>query len=130
MINDTGNKQSSSTGRDKAPDLLTYNLPALVQELKEEENWKKIGRGARTLYKTDSLRLVLNVMQAGTEIKPHQASGPISVQVLSGEIKFGAAGETVVLQQGQMLTLKENVRHGVQATKEAAFLLTMAPAAA
>ena len=117
----------TTSGKEATKNLLTFNLPHLIQQLKEEETWKKSGRGAKTLYKANTMRIVLNVMQAGAEIKTHQAAGPISVQVVAGRIKFLTEEETVELQQGEMLALKEFVKHSVEALEEAAFLLTVAP---
>ncbi|TXK33280.1 cupin domain-containing protein [Pontibacter qinzhouensis] len=107
--------------------LLTFNLPSLILQAKGEEQWEKSGRIAKTLYKSKSRRIVLNVMQAGTEIKLHQAPGPISVQVLEGHLGFHTEAASVMLRQGEMLTLKEHTKHRVEALDEAAFLLTVAP---
>ncbi len=107
--------------------LRTTDLTALALELKGEENWQKTGRGSRTIFKSETMRILLNVMRAGSEIKPHQAPGPISVQVLAGRIEFKTEAETVVLAKGQLLTLQSPVRHSVEALEEASFLLTVSP---
>ena len=106
---------------------LTTDLTALALELKAEENWQKTGRGSRTVLKSETLRIVLNVMQAGSEIKPHQAPGPISVQVLEGRIRFNTEAGAVELTKGKILTLQAHVRHSVEAIEESAFLLTVSP---
>ncbi|WP_018479196.1 cupin domain-containing protein [Pontibacter roseus] len=131
MRTESGNKQEQSTPptQQEGSSLLTFQLAELTQQLKEEENWQKSGRGARTLYKSDAMCIVLNVMQAGTEIKPHHTAGPISVQVVEGRIRFNTEKESVVLGEGQLLTLQEHVRHNVEALKETAFLLSMSPLA-
>ncbi|SIR45685.1 cupin domain-containing protein [Pontibacter lucknowensis] len=126
-MKETENSQQSgnSLPRDSVGALITTDLVALALELKGEENWQKSGRGSRTIYKSEAMRILLNVMQAGAEIKPHQAPGPISVQVVEGSIRFNTETETVVLTKGQLLTLQEHVRHSVEALEEAAFLLTV-----
>lgn len=116
---------SQGSGSNKA--LLTTDLTALALVLKEEENWEKIGRGSRTILKSETLRILLNVMKSGSEIKPHQAPGPISVQVIEGRILFNTEADSVELTKGQMLTLQAHVRHSVEALEEAAFLLTVSP---
>jgi quercetin dioxygenase-like cupin family protein len=119
----------SSLHRESGSALLTTDLAALAHELKGEENWQKSGRGSRTIFKSETMRILLNVMQAGSEIKPHQAPGPISVQVIEGRIRFSTEAEAVVLDKGQLLTLQEHVRHSVEALEEATFLLTVSPLA-
>lgn len=107
--------------------LATFDLPTLIQQMRDDESWEKTGRSAKTLYKGNGLRLVLNSMKAGTEIKPHQANGPISVHCLEGYLKFHTDEETVSLRQGEMLSLQEYIRHSVEAIEETTFLLTIAP---
>ena len=125
MQNEANNRQAPEPGKVSA--FQTIDLPTQVAQLKGEESWQKTGRSARTLYKGEPMRLILNVMQAGSEIKPHQAPGPISVQVLEGQIRFSTEQSTVVLAKGALLILPQQVRHWVEALEESAFLLTVAP---
>jgi quercetin dioxygenase-like cupin family protein len=120
---------SGSLHKESNKALLTIDLSALALELKGEESWKKSERGSRTIFKSETMRILLNVMQAGSEIKPHQAPGPISVQVIEGRIRFNTEAEVVVLAEGQLLTLQEHVCHSVEALEEATFLLTVSPLA-
>ncbi|WP_152425053.1 cupin domain-containing protein [Nafulsella turpanensis] len=107
--------------------LFNFSLPALVQELKQENSWAKTGRSARLMHKSEALRLLLNVLKAGTEIKPHQAPGPITVHCIEGKIKFFAEDKAVTLEAGEMLSLEAFIRHSVEALEESAFLLTIIP---
>lgn len=121
-------KENKAAGTTASNDILfTCSLPELVQQLKQEANWEKTGRGASLLQKTERLRLVLNVLKAGAEIKLHQAPGPITVHCIEGKIKFFAEEKEVVLREGEMLSLQEFVRHSVEAVEESAFLLTVIP---
>jgi quercetin dioxygenase-like cupin family protein len=79
-----------------------------------------------TLLKGKDLRIVLIVMQAGTVIQAHQTDSPINVQVLEGRLLFSTDSQSVALGQGQMLALQPEIRHGVEACEESAFLLTLA----
>lgn len=103
-----------------------FNLSSQISLIKQDENWEKSGRSSRTLAKVGALRLVLNTMKAGTEIKTHHASGPISVHCIEGKLKFNTEEGSVVLKQGELLTLEELVKHSVEAVEETTFLLTVA----
>lgn len=127
-MNEEPQNSGSQAGAEESQSLCTYQLEPLVQALKEEESWEKIGRSARTISKMKGMRIVLNVMKKGSEIKPHQANGPISVQVLEGKLKFHTQDDPVVLAKREMLTLQEHIRHSVEALEETAFLLTIVPA--
>lgn len=119
MENSTQKEPHSTAG------LINFNVPSIIPQLKQEESWGKSGRSARTLHKAAGMRLVLNVMKAGTEIKPHQASGPISVQCVEGHIHFTTEENAVNLRPGDLLTLNAHIRHSVEAMEESAFLLTI-----
>jgi quercetin dioxygenase-like cupin family protein len=82
-------------------------------------------RNARTLVKEDGLRVTLVAVAPGGEIPSHQADGPISVQVLEGDIRLQALGEEHVMEAGTLLTLPTGVRHGVSSDRGGVFLLTV-----
>lgn len=107
--------------------LISFSLTAQIDQMKKEESWEKHGRSSKTLHKANSLRLVLNTMKAGTEIKTHHAKGPISVHCIEGKMKFNTEEKSVILQKGELLTLQEFVQHSVEAVEETSFLLTLAP---
>lgn len=106
--------------------LNSFSLSAQISEMKQEESWEKSGRSSRTLIKVGAMRLVLNAMKAGTEIKTHHANGPISVHCIEGKLKFNTEERAVTLQTGELLTLEELVKHSVEAIEETVFLLTVA----
>jgi len=108
-----------------ASPLMTFDLPALITQMKREDSWPTNKRNAMTLLKGRKLRIVLIVMQAGTAIQAHQTDSPI-VQVFEGRLQFDTDSECVTLGKGQMLALQPGIRHGVEARKESAFLLTLA----
>ncbi len=119
MNNDMENKS------DVNQDLNTFNLSSQISEMKQDESWNKHGRSSRTLHKLGAMRLVLNAMKAGTEIKTHHANGPISVHCIEGKLKFNTEVRSVTLQKGEMLTLEELIKHSVEAVEETTFLLTI-----
>ena len=105
--------------------LLTFDLAALLAQIKGEDTWQQGPRNAMTLHKAPGLQVVLIAMHANTTIPSHRAAGPISVQVLEGRLTFRTEGHHVRLSPGQMLTLHPGLSHTVEAIEESAFLLTM-----
>lgn len=105
--------------------LVEMNLNAAIDQIKSEKAWKDNDRNSVTLFKSDSMRIVLIGLHEKAELKPHKANGVISVQVLQGKIEFTAEQQNVSLEKGQMITLQENVFHGVKALTESFFLLTL-----
>ncbi len=106
--------------------MVKMDLSEYRAKIKDEKTWKEGDRTAITLFKSDSMRIVLIALHAGSEMKTHTAPGIISVQVLSGRINFRTERQTAELSEGQMLTLHKGVPHSVLAYEESTFLLTMA----
>ena len=64
-------------------------------------------------------------MKKGQEMKEHQTSYPIVVELLSGEIIFGVKGEEYEVKSGGLLTLSGGVPHHLLAKEESVIRLTI-----
>ncbi|TDH26979.1 hypothetical protein EXU57_09245 [Segetibacter sp. 3557_3] len=106
--------------------LVEMDLDAFIRQIKEETTWQESDRNSITIFKSETMRIVLLGLHANAELKPHHANGVISVQVLEGEIKFSTPDKTVNLATGQMIALAEGVTHSVTAQTASFFLLTLA----
>ncbi len=109
----------------KAP-LVEMDLNNFISQIKEEPTWANSDHNSITIFKSDSMRIVLLGMHENAELKTHKAGGVISVQVLEGKINFNTEQQTVLLEKGQMIALQEKLPHSVLALKESFFLLTLA----
>lgn len=105
--------------------LLSINIPAFIEQIKQEITWKESDRNTITVFKTNGMRIVLIALHKGAEMATHTAKGIISVQVLEGQIKFTTDAQTSALNRGHMLTLHEGIAHSVLAIEESVFLLTL-----
>ena len=105
--------------------LVSINLGSFIKQIKAEKAWKDSDRNAITVFKTDSMRIVLIALHKDAEMKKHTADGMISVQVMEGQILFTTEDQSVELGQGEMLALHKNVSHSVLAKEETIFLLTL-----
>jgi len=109
-------------------DLVQMDLNQFISQIKGESTWAESDRNSMTIFKSDSMRIVLLGLHQNAELKTHQANGIISVQVLEGKINFTTEQKTVSLEKGQMIALQENIPHSVVALAETFFLLTLAMA--
>ena len=107
-------------------DLVEMDLNHFVSQIKAESTWAESDRNSVTIFKSDSMRIVLLGLHQDAVLKTHKANGIISVQVLEGKINFVTEQRTVSLEKGQMIALHENIPHSVIALTETFFLLTMA----
>ena len=118
-------KQRSQGKRIMDAALVTIDLRSFTKQVREEKSWKESDRNAITVFKTDSMRIVLIALQKGAEMIKHTADGMISIQVIEGKIQFSTEEQSVELASGQILTLHENIPHSVLAKEETIFLLTL-----
>lgn len=106
-------------------EMVEMDLNKFIDQIKGETTWKDSDRNSVTIFKSDTLRIVLIGLHEKAELKPHKANGVISVQVLEGKINFATEQQNALLEKGQMIALQENVTHSVVAVTESFFLLTL-----
>ena len=106
--------------------LVTMDLTQFIEQVKNESTWNESDRNSITVFKSDTMRIVLMGLHENAELKTHTANGIISLQVLEGQIKFTTEEQTVTLQKGEMLALHKKIPHSLIALKETFCLLTVA----
>jgi len=108
--------------------LVEMDLNKFLAQIKSEKAWVDGDRNSVTIFKSETMRIVLLGLHEHAELKAHKANGVISVQVLEGKIEFATADRISTLEKGQMIALQANVVHSVTALSESFFLLTLAMA--
>ncbi|HEY8794373.1 MAG TPA: hypothetical protein VIM15_05450 [Gemmatimonadaceae bacterium] len=83
------------------------------------------GRSARTLIKEGPLRVTVIALAANGNLPAHSTSGPISIQLLEGDITFTAAGREYPLGSRDLLVVAGGVEHSARSAAGGAFLLTV-----
>lgn len=106
--------------------LVQMNLLDFINQIKTEKPWIENDRNSVTIFKSETMRIVLMGLHENAVLKAHKANGVISVQVLEGKVNFDTEEKTVPMEKGQMIALEENIVHSVTALKESFFLLTLA----
>ena len=106
--------------------LVEMDLPKLIAQIKAETTWADSDRNSITIFKSETMRIVLMGLHENAELKAHKANGVISVHVLEGKINFLTDQQTSLIEKGHMIALHENITHSVLALTETFFLLTLA----
>jgi quercetin dioxygenase-like cupin family protein len=103
---------------------LSYSLEEQMQIVRRElaENPARAGR---TIVKEGALTVTLVGVKPGGELRPHKADGPITVQVLEGEIEFAVGEMARVLTSGTLFALEGGIQHAVKSEHGGVFLLTV-----
>jgi quercetin dioxygenase-like cupin family protein len=103
-----------------------FELADEVRSLRGELDHTSGGRAAKTLAKTDGLRVTLVLLSSGTTLNPESTAGGASLHVLEGRLRVQAEGEHWDLGPRELIVLGENLRDPVTAIEETAFLVTVA----
>ncbi|CAN5625356.1 hypothetical protein BH10BAC5_BH10BAC5_03180 [soil metagenome] len=106
--------------------LVEMSLYEFIEQLKKETSWADSDRNSITIFKSDTMRIVLIGLHENAELKEHKANGVISVQVLEGKVNFITEQKSSLIEKGHMIALHENILHSVKALTESFFLLTLA----
>ncbi len=64
-------------------------------------------------------------LKKGQEMKEHKTPFPIVVELFQGKIEFGAEGQTLQLETGDILTLEGEVPHNLTAYEDSIVRLTI-----
>jgi len=103
---------------------LTFSLPEEMALLKGELR-NAPARAAKTLIKEGPVTVTLIGVNPGGSLHAHKADGPITVQVLEGEIEFSIGDATRALAAGTLLALDGGITHAVHSAHGGMFLLTV-----
>jgi len=119
-------RKIQATGRNSAGELLAFAIDHEIGRAKGEPQWASHDRFARSLAKHRDLTVNVMLLRKGAHLQEHQARGSITLQVLSGAIRFIAHGQEKTLTAGMLAVLDKEVPHSVEAIDESALLLTAA----
>jgi len=106
--------------------FVELNLHQFIQQIKSETTWAESDRNSITIFKSDTMRMVLIGLHENAELPPHKANGVLTIQVLEGKMELTVEQKCIEIEKGQIIALGENVVHGVRALSECFFLLTLA----
>jgi quercetin dioxygenase-like cupin family protein len=107
------------------PSLFTFDLPALIENMKNSHAWAAGELNAMVLFKRPEKQIVLTALHEGTKIDSFQANDSVTFQIIEGKLKFHTPKESVILETGQLLALHENIKYSLTSRKETVFLLTI-----
>ncbi len=105
--------------------LSGFNLPSLIAAMKQSYTWLHGELNALILLKSPNKQIILTAMHEGTEIESFQSNNSITFQIIEGKLKCHIRRDSVTLNEGQALTLDENVKYCLTTQEDTVFLLTI-----
>ena len=111
------------------PSFLVFDVPAIAEKMKHEQNWMNGELNSMILLKTPYKQIVLTVLHDGTEIESFQSNQSITFEIIEGKLMFHTRKETVLLEKGQIIALHENIKYSLTTREDSVLLLTIATGA-
>jgi quercetin dioxygenase-like cupin family protein len=105
--------------------LLAFDLPSLIDNMKQSYTWANGELNALILLKSPEKQIILTAMHEGTEILSYQANDSVTVQIIEGRLMFHHHKDKITLNKGQLMTLSDNVKYRLTTEEETVFLLTI-----
>jgi quercetin dioxygenase-like cupin family protein len=105
--------------------LEFFQLHALAEHLREEDEYRRTGVSAVSLTRDGHATHVLIALRKGGVMREHRAPSAASVVVLSGRVVFAAGGDArrTELDAGALAAFSADVPHAVEALEDAVYLL-------
>ena len=116
---------SYETSSSVATSFLPIDLPVLIENLKHAKSWQRGELNAIILLKTPVKKIVLTILHPGTEVRSFQADDSLTLQLVEGRLRLHIGNESITLNKGELLTLREKARYTIDSLEESALLLTL-----
>lgn len=115
----------SSLTRPLAGAHLSFRIPDVVEELRQEDAYVRSGRAGRTLVKAGPLVLTVTALRDGTEVGTHHAETPMTLHVLEGGLEYTLDGKKAKLGRADVLFFGPGHARDIRALGDTALLLTI-----
>jgi quercetin dioxygenase-like cupin family protein len=129
-MSSTHSRQTSGTAHRPARQMSgrgqVFDVTDEVRNLRAELHRTSGGRAAKTLAKTDGLRVTLVLLAGGAILNPESTAGGASLHVLEGRVRVHAEGQQQDLGPHDLIVLGDNLHDPVTAIEDAVFLVTVA----
>jgi quercetin dioxygenase-like cupin family protein len=106
-----------------APYVFT-DLDKYTQVLTSEEAWKKSDRNGITVFKSDTVSIVLVCLHEKATVTNEAVNGFITLHLISGKARISTVDGDIEFKQNQIITFHPFIDHYVHAEEDCVLLLT------
>jgi quercetin dioxygenase-like cupin family protein len=101
-----------------------FNLPALIESMKKSHKWANNELNAMILLKGRSKQIILTSIHDGTEIESFQSKDSVTFHTLEGKLRINTQYDTVILTEGQLMTITNKIKYYLTTDEDTVFLLS------
>ncbi|MES2418825.1 MAG: hypothetical protein V4541_11600 [Bacteroidota bacterium] len=107
--------------------IIPIYIPKYIEQLKTEEAYRKNGKNAITVFKSEQITITIIALKEGQRFYPGNDEGEaiMSLQLISGHLSFESSGTVTELRNGELLMLHQQLSFNASAITESICLLTM-----
>ena len=102
-----------------------FNLPSLIESLKTSRNWAEKELNAMVLLKGRNKQIILTSIHNGTVVESFQSKDSITFHILEGRLKFYTRVDSVILNEGQLMTIRDRIKYNLTTEEDTVFLITI-----
>jgi quercetin dioxygenase-like cupin family protein len=102
-----------------------FNLPALIESMKKSHKWACNELNAMILLKGRNKQIILTSIHDGTEIESFQSKDSVTFHILEGKLRLNTLFDSVILGEGQLMTITNKVKYYLTTEEDTVFLLTI-----
>lgn len=113
------------TSARQVPALAILDIGSEGVALLGEPEWTGGDRNSRTLFKADTLRLVLTALREGAVMQNEDPDESVAIQPLQGEIAVRVGLQEILARNGELVCVGEGEPWEVRASADSLFLLTV-----
>lgn len=107
------------------PTLAILDIGSEGVALLAEPEWTGGDRNSRTLFKGDTLRIVLTALRAEAVMQNEDPDESVAIQPLQGEITVRVGRQDILARSGELVCVGEGEPWEVRASADSLFLLTV-----
>jgi quercetin dioxygenase-like cupin family protein len=100
------------------------SLADYITLVKEEKAWEKSDRNAITIFKADTISIVVTVLKQGAAMNDIQVDGFLSLQVLEGKIKIITPDGEMEVSDNNMMIFHSGIQHSIISLTDCSLLIT------
>lgn len=90
-----------------------------------EPEWVAGDRNSRTLFKSDTLRIVLTALRAAAVMQNEDPDEAVAIQPIQGEIAIRVGSQEIAARSGDLVCVADGEPWEVRASADSLFLLTV-----
>lgn len=100
------------------------DIPSFMEQLKEEKAWEKNDRNGITVFKSDTITMVISAFKKDAEIRDNTVDGFLTLQILEGQARISTPDGEIDAEKNRIVAFHPQVAHSMKALTDMIVMLT------